>query len=415
MLPSSGELTASMFNIELGLPPTTAGRIDEAIYRTLCGKPTGTIKFSDFYGKAGSNIKQVATHSNGDTYIVTQSGNLYATGINHAGQFGLGDTNKRITFTKLPITNVEYVSCAHHVFVVLKNGEVWTAGSNTYGACGLGTTSNVTTFTRTGINNPVIMACGGGNSSYAVLPDGRLMVCGWNSDGQLGLGDITDRLTWVESPLRNVVSIDAGDVTTIALTSNGDVYVCGRQGCIGLGVAGNELPQSTWVNVRHVFPINHVVTQVSAGDNAVFCTTVDPSVPNIVNIWSAGYNHHGQLGLGTFDGVAGFNKVGEYSNVRLLGAGNNFMFINFKDGRVFATGSNMNGTLGIGTSGNNLNTFTQSNITNVRYAIGGDWHTVAIKNNGEVWGCGKNDSGQLGLGDTIDRPSWTQIDVSALT
>lgn len=114
MLPSSGELAASMFNIELGLPPTTAGRIDEDIYRQLCGKLTGTIKFSDFYGKAGSVIKQVSAHSNGVSFIVTQSGNIYGTGANTSGQLGLGDYTPRSTFIKMPISNVEYVADAHH-------------------------------------------------------------------------------------------------------------------------------------------------------------------------------------------------------------------------------------------------------------------------------------------------------------
>lgn len=221
----------------------------------------------------------------------------------------------------------------------------------------------------------------GGNSSYAVMPDGRLLVCGSNTEGQLGVGDLTNRLTWVESPLRNVTSIDAGDLNAIALTSDGNVYVAGNKGTIGLAASIDQFAdrQPTWVNIRSVAPANHVVTQVSAGDNSVYFTTVDPMVPNTTYIWSGGRNVSGQLGLGTFEARFGFHLVGSYSNMRLLGAGNDFMFINFKDGRVFATGNNQHGTLGIGSEGNNVNLFVQSNITDVRYAIGGDWHTVAIK------------------------------------
>lgn len=416
MLPSSGELSASMFNIELGLPPTTAGRIDEDIYRQLCGKLTGTIKFSDFYGKAGSNIKQVVSHSNAVSYIVTQSGNLYGTGMNTGGQLGLGDTINRSVFTKLTPSNVDYVAAAHHIFAVLKNGEVWTTGSNLYGGCGVGTNANILSFVRTGIDNPTIIACGGGESSFAVMPNGKLLVCGLNNYGQLGLGDTNNRSTWVESPLQNVVSIDAGDVNTIALTSDGNVYVCGRRDCIGVNtVIPDTNPQTTWVNIRGQLPPNHIVTQVSAGDVSVYCTTVDSSTPNVTHIWSAGINSNGQLGIGSSGLVAGFQSVGGFSNMRLLGAGNNFMFINYKDGRVFATGNNSYGQLGTGGVGVDATSFIQSAITDVRYAIGGDWHTIAIKNNGEVWGCGFNTHGQLGLGDTTDRPSWTQINVSSLT
>lgn len=52
MLPSSGTISASMINIELGRDPNAEFNINGSQERELAKKPTGTISFSDFYGKS---------------------------------------------------------------------------------------------------------------------------------------------------------------------------------------------------------------------------------------------------------------------------------------------------------------------------------------------------------------------------
>ncbi len=51
-LPSSGPMTASMINVELGRASTAPFSINGAPERALAGKPSGAISFSDFYGKS---------------------------------------------------------------------------------------------------------------------------------------------------------------------------------------------------------------------------------------------------------------------------------------------------------------------------------------------------------------------------
>jgi hypothetical protein len=53
-LPTSGEMTAAMINVEMGLAWNAPFSIGSAWCRELANKPYGQIQFSDFYGKTGS-------------------------------------------------------------------------------------------------------------------------------------------------------------------------------------------------------------------------------------------------------------------------------------------------------------------------------------------------------------------------
>lgn len=64
VLPSSGLIRASDINVELGRLAGAPFDINNAVERALAGKPTGAIKFSDFYGKS-NKLREPAT---GDLY-----------------------------------------------------------------------------------------------------------------------------------------------------------------------------------------------------------------------------------------------------------------------------------------------------------------------------------------------------------
>jgi len=51
-LPSSGPMSASMINVELGRASNAPFNINGSAERALAGKPSGAISFSDFYGKS---------------------------------------------------------------------------------------------------------------------------------------------------------------------------------------------------------------------------------------------------------------------------------------------------------------------------------------------------------------------------
>ena len=86
-LPSSGTMTANMINVELGRSGTAVFDINGTPERTLAEKPSGIIKFSDFYGK--SNLKPAqATHFDsisGSDYVDTAPGAITHSIVKTAG------------------------------------------------------------------------------------------------------------------------------------------------------------------------------------------------------------------------------------------------------------------------------------------------------------------------------------------
>lgn len=71
------------------------------------------------------------------------------------------------------------------------------------------------------------VACGGFHT-VALASDGRLFVCGLNNHGQLGLGtqEYAQQLTQILN-ISQIVQVQAGTFFTMALTSEGNVLTTG--------------------------------------------------------------------------------------------------------------------------------------------------------------------------------------------
>lgn len=80
-------------------------------------------------------------------------------------------------------------------------------------------------------------------------------------------------------------------------------------------------------------------------------------------------------------------------------------------GQLWATGSNFKGQLGHRDYDTIDNIFMME-IDNIKkVSRNGQLHTLILKNNGLMYGTGFNSVGQLGTGDTLNRDSWTHIDI----
>jgi alpha-tubulin suppressor-like RCC1 family protein len=158
-----------------------------------------------------SGIKAIAAgwdHS----FALTDSGEVYAWGDNICGQLGLGDTENRLTPTKVPgLTGVKAIvaeawpsedQIVGHSLALTEAGEVYAWGWNEAGQLGLGDTNNRLTPTKvpglTGVKAIAIIA--GGGHSLALTESGEVYAWGQNKDGELGLGDTNNRLTPTKVP-----------------------------------------------------------------------------------------------------------------------------------------------------------------------------------------------------------------------
>ena len=185
--------------------------------------------------------------STGTSFLLSDSGQLYACGWNSYGQLGLGDTAERSTF--VPVKGVKkgtvremWVSRSTS-FLLTDGGQLYACGWNGDGQLGLGDEAERSTFEPVeGIEGTVREMWLSGNTSFLLTDGGQLYACGWNSYGQLGLGDTAERSTFepvkgIKKGMVREMWVSDGGSTSFLLSDGGQLYACGRndRGQLGLG------------------------------------------------------------------------------------------------------------------------------------------------------------------------------------
>jgi alpha-tubulin suppressor-like RCC1 family protein len=325
---------------------------------------------------------------NWHSFAVTSDGKLWATGYNKDGQLGLGNNITQISFQPVMINslalNATIVSVAAgwlHSLVLDSNGKIWATGYNNAGQLGLGNIINQKSFQPVTISNLTSGAnidslAAGYAYSLALDSDGKLWATGQNYHGQLGLGDNTDRNSFQPVTISGValnatiVSVATYGLHSLALDSNGKLWVAGENDDGALGLGNNTFRESEFQPV--------IISGLAS----------DVKIVSIATGWKY--------------------SIALDSN-----------------GKLWATGNNLNGQLGLGNSGwgTDINSFqpvainglaSDANITSIS---AGDGHSFILDSNGKLWATGSNSagkspesiSGQLGLGDTIDRNVFTLV------
>ncbi|KAK9805565.1 hypothetical protein WJX72_005277 [[Myrmecia] bisecta] len=139
---------------------------------------------------------------------------------------------------------------AHHSMALTVGGKLLAFGANKYGALGLGDKDRRLVPTEVPLADSsgsrskvraVQVQCGQQHSLALVQKDGCLQVCatGYNVWGQLGTGDRQDSLRFkvVRSLLGHpIAALVSGDSHAAAITRSGELYMWGRGDCGQLGV-----------------------------------------------------------------------------------------------------------------------------------------------------------------------------------
>ncbi len=156
-----------------------------------------------------------------------------------------------------------------------------------------------------------------------------------------------------------------------------------------------------------------VVAQISAGNAHTMILTTDDS------LWSAGFNHKGQLG----GGYAGtprkkiLTKV--MTGVDQVSAGTNYTMIVKKGGVLWAVGKNNSGQLGYGTKDDKSDwvqgkTAGGDPIIGVKQVSASEFHTMIVTKDDTLWAVGNNEFGQLGDGSTAGKLTWVAVKEKSL-
>ena len=323
-------------------------------------------------------------------FILGGDGILYACGRNDSGQLGLGGKANRSTFE--PVKGIEgtvremWVSTGTS-FLLTDSGQLYACGWNGGGQLGLGDEEDRPTFEPVkGIEGTVREMWLSEYTSFLFTDGGQLYACGRNGFGQLGFGDKVDRLSF--EPVKGVKKGTVREMwvsanTSFLLTDGGQLYACGRNGSGQLGL-GDKTNRRTFESVKG---IEGEVQEMWVSGGTSFLLTDGGQ------LYACGDNQFGQLGLGdgkdrdAFEPVKGVKK----GTVREMWLSGDTSFLLTDSGQLYACGGNGYGRLGLG---DKVSRSTFEPVKSIEGTVREMWlsgvTSFLLTDGGKKYGCGKS-------------------------
>jgi len=252
---------------------------------------------------------------NGHTLILTQSKRIYSIGSNEYGQLGLGDKNDRCALSLIDPDHfdrekiIQVCTGLLYSMALTQNGNVYSWGRFEGDELRNANKSNYNIPQKIDNNcfnnEPIKYISAGAFFSFALTKNNNLYSRGGNRDGQLGLGNNGDRWkqTLIDSNTYNnekIIKIECGCFHTLLLTEkpNGstNIYSCGwnYHGQLGLNHNYNKNTFKL-IDPKH-FENQKIKDIKSTGDSSI--ALIEQNNSNKIKVYGWGSNYHGQLGLG---------------------------------------------------------------------------------------------------------------------
>lgn len=233
---------------------------------------------------------------------IDTNGALWAWGWDYSGQLGTAVHASATVPTRVDtssgLTSVVAAAAGYNdSYAVDANQDVWSWGDATGDMLGTGATSTAWAPAKIPGLSGITAVAAGASHVLALASDGTLWAWGDNGFGQLGDGSNTSSATPVHlgtALISNVSAIAAGNGSSLALESDGTVWVWGYRAIPlsngGFG-ASNTPVQVTGLGTAQ----NQKVTAIAAGDDFFLAREADGSV------WAWGSSNNGQLGNGALN------------------------------------------------------------------------------------------------------------------
>jgi alpha-tubulin suppressor-like RCC1 family protein len=358
------------------------------------------IEYGDAYECAEEIYGAEAT-----TFVVTNSGNVYAAGDNNYGingtnnsaTGGINAANSRYTkltfpagagkVTKISIGGAWWYSetySVRHAFALTESGSAFAWGYNGYGQTGINSSTNQVTSptsTHTGslsdkLVSKIYSFCGNTYGySFAIDTSGGVHACGYGGSYNFGNNSTANIDTGWRSLNRTADEIYAAvgsPYHTTYLLSGGRLWGCGYNYGYQIGRATGETYITTFVPVSSSSTSFTQLTGVSAlsiSDNyGGSCTIIALMQDQTIRTW--GYNNGGQCGTVTTSEyitapASNISTGGGFANagiVKIKAHGYypySSVFVMNSAGQIWSTGYNGYGQLGNANTGSNSSFFTR--------------------------------------------------------
>ncbi|XP_027024442.1 retinitis pigmentosa GTPase regulator b isoform X3 [Tachysurus fulvidraco] len=241
---------------------------------------------------------------------------------------------------------------------------------------------------------PIKLACGDEHTSL-ITENGKLFMFGSNNWGQLGLGEkiSVNKPTCVKALKSEKVKLVAcGRTHTLVYTSSSNLYAAGgnNEGQLGLG----DFVDRTSFQLVEFFTKRGPIKMLAAGSNTSAAITQDGKL----YVW--GDNSEGQIGLGKEEGTSTPRELYVGRRVTWISCGYYHSAFVTEDGALFTFGERDGGKLGLSTSQAPNHRVPQQveGISDpvLQVACGGG-HTLALTEK-NLYSFGLGQFGQLGHG-----------------
>ena len=275
------------------------------------------------------------------------NGSVFSFGKNDYGQLGLGKNNNELKETYIPqkidIPPCKQVACGDHFSVCLvEDGLLYYFGNIMGEKLGLYNNNNNNNYSPRlipNLHNIEYIVCGG---YHIICKTYNNVYYGWGSNyyGQLGHVEYKtyNKPTQCNNYPDNIISIKCGNLHTLLLTLEGNIYSFGNNFYEQLGLNSNDIRET---NIPTLITNISEIKRIECGYRHSMCIDVNS------NLWLFGANEVGQLGLGDKENRSKPTKHPTLSNIMDISSRGDSTFIKTLDRKIYAFGNNDYSQLGI--------------------------------------------------------------------
>lgn len=194
-------------------------------------------------------LNDIKTHSGSSqqSFIIKNDGSLWSSGYGLYGSGGLNHTLGNVDYRR-EVTNGsdwEKVFCSSNTTYAIKtDGSLWVSGYNKYGNFGIGDTIYRSTFTKVGTNQWKLVEAdrSPGYFAFAIDVDNKLWATGYGTGGQLGFANSTGSKVFFtkvsEEEWKDVATSNSTAYYTLAIKSDGTLWGTGANNFYQIAAAG---------------------------------------------------------------------------------------------------------------------------------------------------------------------------------